>query len=264
MTRLLTALVLIALLAGVLALPWQVFAGAVALLSMAGWRELAGLARSIGAGVRPETAVLSGLTTFGVALAAPTERFGFLVAVMLFAGIWTVARERHDPGHAVRALATTVGGLLWLSVPLGLQVDIRSGAHGVAWLLLLYASVAIGDSAAYYGGTALGRHRLAPQLSPKKSIEGSLFGLAGAAAGAAVVSTWLPTIGYGHAALMGALLGAIGQVGDLLESSVKRAADTKDSSDLLPGHGGILDRIDAHLLAGVALWLILNLSPLAS
>jgi phosphatidate cytidylyltransferase len=261
MTRVLTAAVLIALLAAVLALPWPVFAAAVVLLSVAGWRELEGLARSIGAEIPPETSLISGAATLGVALLPDGERLPFVLATVLVASLWVLMRERHDPARAVRALSATCGGLLWLSLPLGLQIDIRTLPHGVLWLLLLYAAVAVGDSAAYYGGTALGRHRLAPSLSPKKSIEGSVFGLVGAAVGAAVVAHWLPAIGYVEAAMLGVLLGAVGQFGDLLESAIKRAADTKDSSNLLPGHGGILDRIDAHLMAGVALWLVLTLAP---
>lgn len=258
MTRVLTAAVLIALLLAVLLLPWQVFAAAVTLLSIAGWRELVGLSRSIGAAVPMPAALLSGAATLGLGAVPADERLPFVVAVLLVATIWILWREREDSARLVSAAAATCGGLLWLSLPLGLQLQIRTTPHGVTWLLLLYTAVALGDSAAYYGGTALGRHRLAPALSPKKSIEGSLFGLVGAAAGAALVAHWLPAVGYAHAALLGVLLGAVGQAGDLLESAIKRAAGTKDSSDLLPGHGGILDRIDAHLLAGIALWLFLE------
>jgi len=259
MTRILTAAVLIALLAGVLLLPWPAFAVAVTLLSMAGWRELVGLTRSIGVEVPMAAAVLAGGVTLGAGISPAADRFPMLIGTLLLATAWLIWRQRADPSRLTATLAGTCGGLLWLALPLGLQLDIRMRPDGLTWLLLLYATVAIGDSAAFYGGTALGRHRLAPALSPKKSIEGSIFGLLGSAAAAAVASLWLPGLAPGAAAVLGVALGAIGQAGDLLESAIKRAANTKDSSDLLPGHGGILDRIDAHLLAGAALWLILAL-----
>jgi phosphatidate cytidylyltransferase len=259
MTRILTAAVLIALLIGALALPWPAFAVAIALIAVLGWREFVGLVGALGVPLRTEGALFAAALALGFALLPPARALPFTAGVFLLVALWLVIRERHDPTLVTRAVGATCAGLLWLALPLGMQLSLRMQDHGVAWLLLLYASVALGDSAAFYGGTALGRHRLAPALSPKKSIEGSIFGLAGSAAGAALVSLWIPPLATPAAALLGLTLGAIGQAGDLLESSVKRAAGTKDSSNLLPGHGGVLDRIDAHLLAGAALWIALAL-----
>ncbi len=124
--------------------------------------------------------------------------------------------------------------------------------------MFLYGAVAIGDSAAFYGGTKFGRRRLAPYLSPNKSVEGSLFGLAGSALVGVVAAHWLPGMSYLQGAIAAAALGVVGQSGDLIESALKRAAGQKDSSRLLPGHGGVLDRIDAHLPAGAVLYAALR------
>lgn len=115
------------------------------------------------------------------------------------------------------------------------------------WTLLV--TVWAGDTAAYYGGRLAGRHRLAPTLSPKKTVEGAVAGaLASAGAGAALGSVWL---GLPVPGLLGICLiaGLAGQIGDLAESAMKRAAGIKDSSNRLPGHGGVLDRVDSLLFA---------------
>ncbi len=258
MTRILTASVIIALLIGALLSPPWVFFVAVTGVLLLGWREYARLAASIGAAPVSAPGALAALAC---ALAFASNRpEAPLLTVLLSALLLSLAALRdqyRDPAGLIRALSSTLAGVLWIGLLLGAQIGVRMQSGGSRWLILLYASVAVGDSAAYYGGTALGRHRLAPELSPNKSIEGSLFGLAGSALAAAVVANWIPAIGGAQAAVLGVVLGAFGQVGDLLESSFKRAAGTKDSSSLLPGHGGVLDRIDAHLLAGGALWIAL-------
>lgn len=121
--------------------------------------------------------------------------------------------------------------------------------HGRAAILLVAAVTWLGDSAAYFAGVSLGRHRLYPLVSPKKTVEGSIGGLAGSVLGALAVRAlfWaqLPlaqTVGF---AVVG---GVAGQLGDLVESVFKRSFGVKDSSSLIPGHGGMLDRIDAFLL----------------
>ena len=114
------------------------------------------------------------------------------------------------------------------------------------------------EHAAFYGGTKFGKHRLAPSLSPKKSVEGSLFGIVGSAVAGAIAAHWLPGMSYLAGAGAAAILGLVGQAGDLIESALKRTAGQKDSSGLLPGHGGILDRIDAHLPAGAILYAALR------
>ncbi|REJ32523.1 MAG: phosphatidate cytidylyltransferase, partial [Bacillota bacterium] len=162
-----------------------------------------------------------------------------------------------------RLLAQAGGTLLaafWLAWPLSLwPVLYRLGAAqgravGLALSALPVVVTWLCDTAAYFAGLRWGRHRLARALSPAKSVEGALAGLAAGAAGGAVVALWLPWSPAGGAAA-GLLIAAAAQAGDLLESAVKRTAGVKDSGRLLPGHGGVLDRFDALLAAVPAAYL---------
>ncbi len=261
MTRLLTAAILIAVLVGALLARPAVFIVLVVLVVVLAWHEYARLAQAVGAlPVSAPGALMSAAVAASFAAPRPSTMVAVLVAAILASALACLRDHYRDPSGLVRALAATISGMIWIGMLLGCQIGIRTLPAGVAWLLLLYGSVAVGDSAAYYGGTAFGRHKLAPHLSPNKTIEGSAFGLAGSAlAAVAAAYLLLPGLMPATAALLGVVLGLCGQVGDLLESALKRAAGKKDSSGLLPGHGGVLDRIDAHLLAGGALWAILTL-----
>jgi phosphatidate cytidylyltransferase len=140
----------------------------------------------------------------------------------------------------------TVGAWLLVAFFLGHAVLVRR--HGIAPLFFLMLLVMVGDSAAYFVGTALGKHRLAPRVSPKKSIEGALGGLLVSALAGAVASYYIklphgPLAGF----FIAACLNIAAQAGDLAESLWKRAANVKDSGTLFPGHGGMLDRVDSFL-----------------
>jgi len=151
-------------------------------------------------------------------------------------------------------VAGTMLGLLYVSLTLGLLVVVQrsstSWGPGKAWIFFLLLVVWFGDTGAYYTGRALGRHALAPLISPKKTIEGAVGGLFGnvlaAFLGKQIFLTEAPLI---QLFLLSILLGAVSQIGDLSESALKRGAGVKDSSNLLPGHGGMLDRIDGVLFA---------------
>jgi phosphatidate cytidylyltransferase len=117
-------------------------------------------------------------------------------------------------------------------------------------LILAMVAVYVGDIFALYGGRAFGRHKLAPVISPKKTWEGAIAGLVGSAAGSLLAPFWFArALPVHHALALGLLLGSVGIAGDLAESLLKRAADVKDSGTLLPGHGGVLDRVDSLLFA---------------
>ncbi|UCF66362.1 MAG: phosphatidate cytidylyltransferase [Acidobacteriota bacterium] len=122
----------------------------------------------------------------------------------------------------------------------------------VLTLLVVYAA----DTAAYYGGRAMGRHRLAPRISPKKTVEGAVFGLIGAGLTSLLAPAWFfRALAWEQAVALGLAIGLAGMLGDLSESLLKRAAAVKDSGTLLPGHGGLLDRIDSLLFAApVVYW----------
>ena len=150
------------------------------------------------------------------------------------------------PAWAGRAFGLAVGIALWVGVPLAHALWLRRS--GVAWLLVPLVILWVQDIAAFFVGRAIGRHRLAPRISPGKTWEGALGGLVGGLLAAAALAR---PLAVEPAALLPAALGTAvaGQAGDLFESWWKRRAGLKDSGTLLPGHGGMLDRIDSLLPA---------------
>ena len=160
--------------------------------------------------------------------------------------------------HTVQHAASEAFAVAYLGVPLGLLAAIHI-RHG-AWItLLLIATIVVSDSSQYYSGRAFGRRPLAPTISPKKTVEGALGGLVVASvflviAGMRVIPDAAPL----PLALTGIVLVVLGICGDLFESRLKRDAGVKDSSALIPGHGGVLDRIDALLFATPAFYLYLR------
>jgi phosphatidate cytidylyltransferase len=112
------------------------------------------------------------------------------------------------------------------------------------------------DTGGYFAGRFLGKHKLYEAVSPKKTVEGALGGLAGSVIGALLAHFWyLPSIPLVHAIVLALLAGALGQAGDLGESLVKRSTGVKDSGQIVPGHGGVLDRVDALLLTSAVVYL---------
>jgi phosphatidate cytidylyltransferase len=141
-------------------------------------------------------------------------------------------------------------GIIYIPVSLGFLVLIREGHSGTIWIFLLLAIIFAGDTSAYYVGSYLGRHKLSPAISPGKTIEGAIGGLAAnLVVGAIGKAFFLPGLPWSISILFFLAVGIAGQLGDLFESEMKRSSNIKDSSNILPGHGGILDRIDALLFA---------------
>jgi CDP-diglyceride synthetase len=131
------------------------------------------------------------------------------------------------------------------------------GERGPGWIFCFFCIVAAGDTGAFYSGTYLGRHKLCPWVSPKKTIEGSIGGLAANIIVALVFKTIPAAFTVGSALYCFCLaIGIAGQVGDLFASEFKRSAGIKDSGTLLPGHGGFLDRLDALLFASPLAYLL--------
>lgn len=141
-------------------------------------------------------------------------------------------------------------GLLYLPLLLGHLVLLRQLQDGREWIFLTLFAVMACDSAAYFSGVNFGKRKLYPAVSPNKSKEGGFGGLLGAVLAVLVAkATFLPQIGVIEGVLFGLLLGCAGQVGDLFESLLKRACGVKDSGSLIPGHGGLLDRLDSLLFS---------------
>ncbi len=141
-------------------------------------------------------------------------------------------------------------GVVYLPYLLGYLVLLRNHPLGVKWILAIIFIVMSGDSAAYFIGTRYGKNRLYPEVSPKKSVEGSLGGLAGSLLGIMLAKLFFfSELSAVDAVLVALLLGALGQIGDLFESLLKRSCRVKDSGTIFPGHGGILDRLDSIIFA---------------
>jgi phosphatidate cytidylyltransferase len=161
--------------------------------------------------------------------------------------------------EALPAAGMSSSALLLVAFPLSYAVPLHGlGGMGRKFLLFACAITWAGDTLAYFVGRAFGKHPLAPHLSPKKTWEGSVGSMAGSLLVAYAFSYWIK-IPLGHLLVMGAVGNVAGQMGDLLESAYKRSAGVKDSGGLLPGHGGILDRIDALILCIPAIWYYLVL-----
>jgi phosphatidate cytidylyltransferase len=201
-----------------------------------------------------------GLMPMTVALSAA---FG-VVAILVF----VAEGARHRPWPSVAGAVFTLGGALYLGLLFGYLVDLWM-ADGAAtkgylgtfpvWLAIAFAPTWAADITAYFVGSSIGRRYIAPRISPRKTWEGTVAGFAAAAAVALLIAT-SAGIKTGPTLLVAALIGPVGFASDLLESAIKRAAGAKDSGTLLPGHGGVLDRIDSLILVAPLVALALALA----
>jgi phosphatidate cytidylyltransferase len=266
MTRVLSALVLLPVLIGVVwLLPPEgtlVLALVVAVLAFSEYRNLA---RALG------ITVPGGIGGVAVAVACyemwwadqpadflmhgTAEPHGNMVYLVLLAalivvGAVSVGRGRPAPG-ALADAAATLFAPLYIGLPLGALAAVRDGwgRDGRLALLLLAVVIIVSDSAQYYTGRAFGRRPLSPQISPKKTVEGAIGGVVFATLAMALGGRYVFWAPVWVLALAGAAISLLGIVGDLFESLLKRSAGIKDSSNLIPGHGGVLDRIDSWLFA---------------
>jgi len=287
MKRVATAAVLIPLvLLAVLGAPAPLFALLVALIALLAVREFLGLAERYGAqpsrvatyifvllmfvaialeGV-PKPLIATGAMVYGVGFAAVLAAFVFLVQAM----------RKTELAASYPAAAASTFAVAYVALPLALMAQLRQQWAGAFLVLYLLVVVWVGDTAAYYVGRAIGRHKLAPRISPGKTWEGAIGSfVVSVAAGvylflhARGISMGLLRAGLidpfqGYLAvetpslivliILSALINVAAQLGDLAESLLKRGAGVKDSGALLPGHGGLLDRIDALLFAAPVLW----------
>ena len=151
-----------------------------------------------------------------------------------------------DRSSSITDVAVLVFGALYVSGLLGHVMLLRGLEHGAELVLYVLLLTWTTDSAAYFGGRRFGRRALAPIVSPNKTVEGALAGLLAAVLMAVIARWWfLPILSLGEAVVVGLLLGVMGQLGDLVESMMKRSAGVKDSGALIPAHGGMLDKIDS-------------------
>jgi phosphatidate cytidylyltransferase len=197
------------------------------------------------------TSVLFAYTIIAVNTMA--AMYGVLLLIVLGAMTWSLLQE--DPLHNA---SVRIGWLLATPVYVGgcmaALALVRDFNPTGAWVFLTMALAWGSDTSAYFVGRKFGKTKLAPRISPKKTLEGSAGGLAASVLGALAMSFFLPGLGPIDAIALGILAGAAGQAGDLLVSVLKRSSGVKDSGGILPGHGGILDRVDALVFTAPATW----------
>jgi phosphatidate cytidylyltransferase len=243
--------------------PWATVALS-AIVAAGAATELAGLSRKLGAAV---PAVFLGAATAVVVVAfvagdaGAVDARGAVAAVLLTfvvaAGAMALTLGPPDAGTMQRVGALFMGPG-YLGLPLGALAAIRV-TDGPAVLTLLFVMLTVSDSAQYYTGRQFGRRKLAPAVSPAKTVEGAYGGFVAAAiVGAALGPRWIPGLSPAVGALLAFTLAGAGMVGDLFESLLKRGAGVKDSSALIPGHGGLLDRLDSYLFAAPLYYLFLR------
>ena len=164
--------------------------------------------------------------------------------------VYVLSRFPAEPA-LFSVIARQILGIIYISLPLSLLILIRQTEDGILWIIWLFVVVFLNDTGAFYTGTFFGKRALAPKISPNKTIEGSLGGIAGAVlAGFILAQFFFHDFSLSLLTIPCAFLLAVtGQLGDLFESAMKRTSMIKDSGSILPGHGGILDRIDGLLPA---------------
>lgn len=257
MTRILSALVL---LPAVVAIMWWLPPWGTLLLCLLvlvlSCLEYDGLVRRSALGAVPGlTLVLSVAMFLAVTLDLAPQRWLLLAPAVVGAAL--LLRGRATP-QSLAVAAAAIFGVVYLGYGVATVVLIRSELGAPALLAVIFTQVA-SDSAQYYTGRTFGRVPLAPAVSPKKTREGALGGLiAGACILPAVGHWWLPGLPVLTLAVLGLALSVAGIAGDLFESLLKRSADVKDASGLIPGHGGMLDRIDALLFSTPLYYVVLT------
>lgn len=234
---------------------WLFAAIVAAVLARAAW-EFAGLYENGGA--RPAKWLMAA----GVA-ALLLVRFYALaaewlpVALILAAATWHLFAYERGRDESGTDLTVTLSGIFYIGILGTYFAAVRNLPNGEWWLLLTLVSVWLADSAAYLIGTPLGKHKMVPRLSPKKSWEGYVGGVVFSMLGAPLFGLLFARLGmpasaifsFTNLAFLGFAVGALTTLGDLAESMIKRQMKVKDASQLLPGHGGIFDRIDSWLWA---------------
>jgi phosphatidate cytidylyltransferase len=270
MTRVLSALVLLPVLIGTVWLLPPVATLVVALIfALLAFVEYRRIALALGANVSASSgaAVLlvclamwiavgasDVIGPFGERLPFPNLVYLVLMAALIVVGSTSVARGQPGPS-ALADAGAAIFAPIYLGLPLGALAAMRDtdavtpATDGRLVLLILAVAIIVSDSAQYYTGRAFGRRPLAPRISPKKTIEGAIGGVVFGTVATVIGGHYVFASPLWMLALLGATLSLLGIVGDLFESLLKRSAGVKDSSNLIPGHGGVLDRIDSWLFA---------------
>lgn len=267
MKRIVTGIVLASLVILIVRLaPGPLLWGLVALILILATEELRQILIRLGRAPWPVLTYLGTLSAVATFLIpAPAGGLSLVAAVLaalVFLSFVRALVPTQQPAQGIDRVVGTLLPPLYLGVnlghliglfPPGQPLESRHTAEDLVLLLLL--AVYLGDTLAFFGGKLFGRRPMAPGISPKKTWEGAVSGLLGSGLAAVIAHFWFfPDLPLGAGIVLGVGLGVTGILGDLAESLLKRAAEVKDSGHLLPGHGGVLDRIDSLLLAAPLLY----------
>ncbi len=305
-TRVLVAVAAVPVIVGITYVGGFWFFFFVAFISTLALREFYGLAQTKGATPNIGLGILGGLfinlsffhaklqhfllnlfDSWHIALPFPTQTQLFLIIVVLFTAAVCLAELFRARGQAILNVATTVSGVMYVSVFLGTLIGLREvfvpldfpmlryfpnessfmdphlTAEVYRWggytVISLFATIWLCDTAAYHAGVSWGKHKLFPRVSPSKTWEGAIAGFIVAIAVALTAQIFfLSYLSIGNALIIGLIVGIFGQAGDLAESLLKRDAGVKDSSSIIPGHGGILDRFDSLIFVSPLVYLYID------
>jgi phosphatidate cytidylyltransferase len=194
--------------------------------------------------------ILAALLAWGDSRSIPL----LLVLILLILSVLFMGTSQ-DLASTIPSIGISLFGILYIGFLLSHVSLIRNLQNGKAWALFLILTVWAGDIFAFSGGSLFGKHKLYPKISPKKSYEGLIAGIIGSILVALAFSfLFLPHLGSGTCVLLAIGIEILGQIGDFTESMLKRSARVKDSGDLIPGHGGMLDRLDSFLFSSPFLY----------
>lgn len=235
------------------------------LIGLTAFYEFAGMSKKKDA--HPE--LITGMSAVAAFIINTYFRFTDSYNLALIAGVVIVLVELfRNNGSAIHNIGSSFIGIFYIGLFISSAVGVREFYAGYDALyqrggyliIAMLATIWICDSAAFFGGTALGKHKLFPRVSPNKSWEGAIFGFVFAVAamvGAKYII--LDFLSLNDSIMLGVIIGIIGQLGDLVESLLKRDAGVKDSSNIIPGHGGIYDRFDSLMVSAPVVFLYLKL-----
>jgi phosphatidate cytidylyltransferase len=259
MKRALVTLILLPIGLALIVIGGPAYVGLVALiLALAAWE----FARLFHVGGFAPTAALVVIGTLAIAISRAMDGFAsapWLVSLLILVAM-TIHLVEYERGRdqAASDFAITLAGMFYIGWLGAYLISVRDLPDGMWWLLLILPVVWLADSAAYLVGSRIGRHKMTKRLSPKKSWEGYFGGVVAGVLGGAALAWLIQTLAapggsitWSRGALVGLALAVLTTLGDLGESMMKRQVGMKDSGNLLPGHGGVFDRIDSWLWAGV-------------
>ena len=248
-TRVLSAIVLLPLIVGSLALGgWWFFVLIGLILSLGAWEFADLMHRGDRALWLPAMVILIWVLLADRARPSWQLLAPGLTLVLLTSLVWAMSRFSRGETDPMANWALTVTGGLYLGWMGAHFVQLREVDDGLFWSLIAFGSTWLADSGAYFIGRVWGRHKLAPKLSPGKTWEGSLGGLVVGSLSTALLAA-LFGLGVWHGLALGILIATLSPIGDLAVSMIKRQVGAKESGRLIPGHGGVLDRIDSLLIS---------------